>query len=150
MRAELAQAVGALLGTVSDETVKLTDGETDLIGALADVVTLARTAVERDYRGEVIDAHAPEMPTRFAKQLAMIVKGALTLGTDRPRALGLAVRCARDSVPPLRLAALADVHTHPTTIMHAVRVRLDKPRTTVDQTLQCLHALGLVTVDEDV
>jgi hypothetical protein len=150
MRGWLAEGVGTLLATVTDQEDKLTDGETDLIVALADVVTLTRTAVERDYRGDVIDAHAPEMPTRFAKQLAMIVKGALALGMDRARALALAVRCARDSMPPLRLAVLADVHTHPATTTHACRVRLDKPRTTVDQTLQCLHALGLLTVAEDV
>ena len=43
--------------------------------AAADLVTLARTGVEYDYRGDVIDAHAPEMPTRFAKQLTQIVRG---------------------------------------------------------------------------
>jgi hypothetical protein len=37
---------------------------------------VARTGVEPDYKGEVIDAHAPEMPTRFAKQLAQLVRGA--------------------------------------------------------------------------
>ena len=56
-------------------------------------MTLARTAVERDYRGDVIDAHAPEMPTRFAKQLAQMVRGGVAIGMDRAgRACGW--RCA--------------------------------------------------------
>ena len=40
--------------------------------AAADIVTYARTAVERDYRGDVIDSHAPEMPTRFVKQTGTV------------------------------------------------------------------------------
>jgi hypothetical protein len=37
----------------------------------ANLVTLSRTGVEFDYRGEMIDAHAPEMPTHLAKQLTI-------------------------------------------------------------------------------
>jgi hypothetical protein len=149
MRAELADAVAGLLGHVHDGADELTDGEADVLLALADVVTLARTGVERDYRGDVIDAHAPEMPTRFAKQLTQVVRGALALGMPRTHALALAQRCAADSVPPLRLAVLLDLLEDPdTTTTHAVRKRLDRPRATVDRELQALHMLGLLTVDE--
>ena len=75
----------------------VTGQETNRLLAAADLVTLARTAVEYDYRGDVIDAHAPEMPTRFAKQLAQIVRGGLAIGMNRADALRLALRCARDS-----------------------------------------------------
>jgi hypothetical protein len=150
MRAELSAAVAGVLAEVIDSGDELADEEADVLLHLADVVTLTRTAVERDYRGDVIDAHAPEMPTRFAKQLRMIVRGARALGMDGKGALELATRCARDSMPPLRLAVLLDVQAHPGSTTHAARVRLDRPRTTVDQALQCLHALGLVTVTESV
>jgi hypothetical protein len=43
------------------------------------------------------------MPTRFAKQLAQLMRGAISLGTTRQDALALAIRCGRDSIPPLRL-----------------------------------------------
>ena len=93
----------------------------------ADIVTMARTAVERDYRGEVIDAHMPEMPTRFAKQLAQIVRGGVAIGMPRKEAMRLAIRCARDSIPPLRLEILLDVATHPDTEVGDVRRRISKP-----------------------
>jgi predicted transcriptional regulator len=150
MRTELSAAVASVLAASTDAGAELSAEDKEVLGGLADVVTYTRTAVERDYRGDVIDAHAPEMPTRFAKQLAMVVRGARALGMDRERALALATRCARDSMPPLRLAVLRDVQAHPGSTTHAVRVRLDRPRSTVDQTLQCLHALGLVTVAEAV
>ena len=76
-------------------------------------MTLARTSVDYDYRGDVIDAHAPEMPTRFAKQLVQIVRGAVAIGMDRADALRLAIRCARDSMPPLRLAIIDDLAAAP-------------------------------------
>lgn len=149
MRAELSDAVAGLLSTV-DATVDLalTEAEAERLLALADIVTLSRTGVEHDYRGDVIDAHAPEMPTRFAKQLTQIMRGAFALGLDRDRALQIATRCATDSMPPLRLAVLLDVAAHPDSTTHAVRKRMGKPRATVDRTLQALHMLGLVAVDE--
>jgi hypothetical protein len=149
MRADLAAAVGGLLTTI-DPTANqhLAEEEVEQVLALANVVTLARTAVERDYRGDVIDAHAPEMPTRFAKQLAQVMRGAMALSMDRRYALTLARRCAADSVPPLRLAVLLDLLDHPNSTTHAVRKRLDRPRATVDRELQALHMIGLLTVEE--
>jgi hypothetical protein len=149
MRAELAAAVAGVLAGMAAEPTTITSEETDVLLAAADLVTLARTGVEYDYRGDVIDAHAPEMPTRFAKQLAQIVRGAVAVGVRRPVALRLAIRCARDSMPPLRLAIIEDLAQHPHSSTSEVRKRLDKPRNTVDRQLQALHILGVVTVDED-
>ena len=113
MRSELADAVAGVIAGMNTAPITVTDDETDMLLAAADLVTLARTGVEYDYRGDVIDAHAPEMPTRFAKQLTQIVRGAVAIGMDRADALRLAIRCARDSMPPLRLAIIDDLAAHP-------------------------------------
>jgi hypothetical protein len=149
MRVELAEAVAGVLAHVDTSVpATLAPHETDTLVGLADVVTMARTAVERDYKGDVTDAHAPEMPTRFAKQLAMLLKGAVALGIDRDRALTLATRVAVDTMPPIRLDVLLDVLDNPDSTAYAAHVRLDRPRTSTDQTLQALHALGMLTLDE--
>jgi hypothetical protein len=149
MRAELATAVaGVIAGRDPELDLSLTDDETDRLLAAANLVTLARTGVEYDYRGDVIDAHAPEMPTRFGKQLAQIVRGGLSLGMTRHRALNLALRCARDSLPPLRLAIIHDIAANPHSATRDVRRRLNKPRATVDRQLQALHMLGLLDCEE--
>ncbi|MFI8976506.1 hypothetical protein ACIGO9_26720 [Nocardia asteroides] len=149
MREELAAVVrGVLAGVDPSKAITVTDAETDLLLAAADIVTRARTGVDFDYRGEVIDAHAPEMPTRFAKQLAQVVRGAVAIGMDRTDALRLAIRCARDSMPPLRLAILDDLAAHPNSSTTEVRKRIGKPRSTVDRQLQALYMLDLVEVDE--
>jgi hypothetical protein len=148
MRADLAGAVAGVLAGMDYTPTTLTDEETDIILAAADLVTLARTGVEYDYRGEVIDAHAPEMPTRFAKELTQIIRGAVAIGIDRREALRLAIRCARDSMPPLRLAVIDDLATSPGSTTSDVRRRVNKPWHTVDRQLQALHMLGVLEVDE--
>lgn len=150
MRAELAAVVGGVLVTVNaGNVIRLTDEEQERLLEAANVVTLARTGVDYDYRGDAIDAHAPEMPTRFAKQLTQMMRGAVALGVDRTQALRLAIRCARDSMPPLRLVILDDVAAHPHTLTGEVRRRLEKQRATVDRQLQSLHLLGVLTCEEE-
>ncbi len=148
MRNKLAAAVAGVIAGMNHKPITVTDAETDALLAAADLVTLARTGVEYDYRGDVIDAHAPEMPTRFAKQLTQVVRGAVAIGVDRAEALALAIRCARDSMPPLRLAIIDDVAVHPNSTATDVRRRLNKPRATVDRQLQALHILGLLDLTE--
>ncbi|TSD95046.1 bifunctional DNA primase/polymerase [Skermania sp. ID1734] len=150
MRAELAEAVaGVLAGVDASRAIKPNEDEAETIVAAADLVTLARTGVEYDYRGDVMDAHAPEMPTRFAKELTQLVRGACAVGMDREDAMRLAVRCARDSMPPLRLEIIEDVAAHPMSTSSDVRKRISKPRSTVDRQLQALHYLGVLECFEE-
>ena len=149
MRHELGKAIEDLLGGINPATAPdLTDDEMLTLLDLADVVTRARTAVERDYAGNVVFAHAPEMPTRFAKQLAQIVRGGITLGLNRTEAMNVAVRCAGDSLPPLRLYTLTDISGNPLSRTADTVKRLQLPRMTVDRTLQELHLLGLLVVED--
>jgi hypothetical protein len=150
MRAELAAAVAGVVNGIDTKTAYvLTENDENTIVEAANIVTLARTGVETDYRGDVIDAHAPEMPTRFAKQLTQIMRGAIAIGMSRLEALQLVTRCARDSMPRLRLDVLRDVAANDDTRVLDVRRRLQKPRATVDRALQSLHFLGLLTCREE-
>src|SRR5207302_1976685 len=100
-------------------------------------------------QGRVVDTHAPEAPTRFAKQLSQLFKGACCLHISRERALALARRVARDSMPPLRLAIMEVLaQKGPSTRGSTVRQVLDKPRTTIERQLQSLNMLGLVSAEE--
>ena len=133
MRTELATAMGALVASADLSVRDLTDVESERLIKLANVVTWARSGVERDFRGSVINAHAPEMPTRFAKQLAQLVRGALSLGVSEASAMQLATRCARDSIEPLRRDLLLDVAANPVTDPDDAHKRTDRPLTTAKQ-----------------
>jgi len=150
MRKELSEAVAGLISHVSAaQADDMTEEQVDQILQAADIVTLARTGVEIDYRGDVIDAHAPEMPTRFARQLTQVLRGARAIGMGPSEAMELVIRCARDSMPPLRLAILEDISKHPDSRIIDVRRRLQRPRATADRALQALHVLGLLTCREE-
>ena len=149
MRKELSGAVGRVIAHASIEVTKLSDEEEDRILCAADITTKARTAIERDYAGNVIDAHAPEMPTRFAKQLTQLFRGGLALGVTRERAMQLAIRCAKDSIPPLRLAILLDVAAIPNSRPGDVRKSIGTPWMTVKREMEALTMLGLLVCDEE-
>jgi hypothetical protein len=148
MRGELAQVVGGVLAGMSTDALKPTGDEAERLLDAADIVTRARTAVDFDYRGNVVDSHAPEMPTRFAKQLGQVVRGAVALGVPRRDALRLAIRCARDSIPPLRRMIIDDVAKYPGSAASDVRKRVGKPWTTIDRQLKALHMLEVLDCDE--
>jgi DNA-binding transcriptional ArsR family regulator len=144
MRGELAAAVGGLVTNANTGETEISDAEVEQLVKAADIVTLARTAVERDYAGNVTNAHAPEMPTRFAKQLVQIVRGGVAIGMTRERALALALRCARDSIPPLRLEIMLDVAHHGPTQVNDVSESINKPWMTVKRELSALTMLGIL------
>jgi hypothetical protein len=145
MRRELAAAVSGIIEQVDPaEEYRLNDAETTKLVDMADVVTRARTGVERDFQGEVVDAHMPEMPTRFAKQLAQVIRGAVAIGMTPDAAMRLAVRCARDSIPPLRLEILLDVAANPDAKPGDVRKRVNRPWRTVKREMESLYTLRLL------
>jgi hypothetical protein len=67
----------------------------------------------------------------------------------RKEAMGLAIRCARDSVPPLHLEILLDVAVHERSRPVDLERRLKKPWRTVLRELQALHMLGLLYCEEE-
>jgi hypothetical protein len=151
MREQLAEITGKLLAGAqayvsAEPEPGLTEEEMTHLLGLADIVTRARTPVERDYQGNPAFAHALEMPTRFAKQLVQIARGGLLLGLDRDTAMRVAARCCHDTMPPLRRVVLADVAANPDSFTPDVADRVQIPKTTIDRTLQELQLLGLLTV----
>ena len=127
---------------------QLSDDEVEQVVKAADLVTLARSAVERDYRGEIEFAHDPEAPTRFAKQLVQLLRGAVAIGVPPDDAMRLVRRCACDSIPPLRRDILLDLAENPGSRAADVRKRISQPRNTVRRGLECLHMLGALVCEE--
>ncbi len=148
MRAELSEVVTAVLDEIDTDCAELSEEAMRTLLAAANLVTLSRTAVERDQHGQVLEAHAPEAPTRFAKMLGQLMRGSQALGLTDDHGLSIALRVAGDSVPPVRLLVLGDVLAHPSSRTSDVVKRLQRPRSSIDRTLQELHLLGLVTLED--
>jgi len=148
-RRELRQLVSRIVAEVAPkEAPELTEGERLRIFNAANLASYARTAVDTDHKGDVIDSHAPEGPARLTKQLTQLFRGLYVVGVDRSRALQLVIRCARDCLPPLRLQVLEYLAENPNSLTSGVRKGIQKPHATVDRVIQALVALGLVEQDE--
>ncbi|MFN8229229.1 MAG: helix-turn-helix domain-containing protein [Mycobacterium sp.] len=149
-RQELRALVNEIVSAVDPTAAPtLTETERDRIFRAANLASYARTAVDTDYKGEVIDSHAPEGPARLAKQLTQLFRGLYVVGVDRTYALQLVIRCARDCLPPLRLQVLEHLADNPNSFTSDVRKGIQKPHATVDRVIQALVALGLVTQQEE-
>jgi hypothetical protein len=149
MREEFATVVGRLLaGIPADHTLELADDRWDELVAGADLVTLLRTAVETDYKGDVLFAHAPEVATRLVKQLGQLMRGATAIGASVDRAFQLALRVCRDCAPPTRLRVLLDLAEHPNSKASDCGRRLGIPRQTTQRLCDTLRALELLESDE--
>jgi hypothetical protein len=147
MREQLGAVVGELLQHLDDEDVTLSDAEDDKLQKCAEITTMARTAVERGYNGDIINAHEPEMPTRFTKQLMQVVRGGVAIGLSRNAAMKLAIRIAKDSIPPLRLEIILDIAANPDSRPGDVCKRINKPWTTVKREMEALCMIGILDVE---
>jgi hypothetical protein len=143
MKAELLDAVSELWESFSPSDVKLSKDEVEIIKSLANVVTLCRTSVHYEGNSPAW-AHAPEMPTRLAKQLVQIRRGGLALGLSAQRMSEVIGRCAADTMPPVRLKILLAVRGGAVTSAE-VTARTRLPRSTVDRTLLELVMLGALS-----
>lgn len=144
MKKELSQAVKDVVDHACPAGITLTEDEAEALMAAADITTRARTSVQYDYRGDVIGSLPPEAPTRFTKQLVQVVRGGVSAGMPRPEAMRLAVRCSRDSIPPLRLQLIDFLAGHPDADTLTIVKALKKPRTSVRKELDALDQLGIV------
>ena len=144
MRRELEAAVCGLLDHLEVDLGTLT---TDEVGHLADLATLAvrcRSVVDRDPRtSEIVNVPPAEMPARLAKQLGRLLCGVRAIGADD--AWPVVIRCALDSMPANRQAALAHLAGEATAVpTSSVGTALGLPTTTVRRTLEDLEAHGVV------
>jgi hypothetical protein len=145
MRRELADATAGLLTHLTGTPHPVTGEVQGALGALAALVSRARSPVHRDWGGEVELVGEAEAPTRITKQLGQIWRACGVLGMPPAQSWEVACRCALDSIPKLRGAVIRYLAGHgepadTTTIGIAVA----HPSRTVRRTLEDLTAHGIV------
>jgi hypothetical protein len=149
MRKEMAEVMGGLIAHVDTTPHQLSEDEITKIVNAADLVTTARSAVEKDYQGNVVFAHDPEMPTRFTKQLVQLLRGGVAIGMTPEDAMQLVIRSACDSIPPIRRDILLELSKNPKQRAAAVRKAISQPYTTAKRELDALHMLKALKCDEE-
>ena len=148
MRAALAEA-GAAVFDVSEPLEPETHSaeRITLLATWADVVTLARSPVDRDYQGELDFIPDPEAPTRFVKALAQLYRGLVIIGMHDDDAWATTARVALDCVPKLRRRCIAALIQTPGATTISVAERTGHPSRSTRRALEELVAHGLVDRD---
>jgi hypothetical protein len=145
MRADLAQAVHALMANGRHEPRSLSGEEGERLVALATLVVRARSAVERDgYSREIDLIPPPEAPTRLVVVLERLLAGLDAIGLDRKTSLSVVGKAALDSIPALRLAALECLARNGSADTTSIAIAVNYPSTTARRTLEDLAAHSLV------
>ncbi len=149
MRQQLGDVVAGFLRNLQiPDDLAPDDQTTSRIVALADLVARARSQVSKDFKGDPENAHAAEMPTRVAKQLAQLWRGATACGLSADEALAVVERVAADSIPPDRRQVLVAVSTlrQPTT--HDVALVTGMSRRKADRVLQELDMMRMIRKEQ--
>jgi hypothetical protein len=146
MRAELREAVAGLFnGLELPDADTLDDGDKQRIVTLANLVTMARSPIERDRVSREIELIPdPEAPARFALVLAGLLEGLRVLGLDEQEAWRLVDKTAFDSMPALRRRILEQLAGSKKLSTREIAVALGLPTTTARRTLEDLAAHGLL------
>jgi hypothetical protein len=155
MRAELERATTGLLHHLPGKARRITPVVRQQIVALASLASQARSPVHRDYKGEIDMIDDPEAPTRMIKQLGKLWEACGLLGLPRAESWELVARCALDSMPKLRGAAVRFMATRQPGLTGApkpvttadVETELRHPRRTVFRALDDLAAHKIVEQD---
>jgi hypothetical protein len=146
MRAELREAVtGFFAGLALPDRDTLGEDDRKRLVTLADLVTMARSPIERDRATREIElVPDPEAPARFTLMLAGLLEGLRVIGLDDDEAWRLVTKTAFDSMPALRRRTLERLAKAEHTTTREVAVMLGLPTTTVRRTLEDLAAHGVL------
>ena len=113
VRERLAERVAGFIEGLPTATPSISHEQLDTLVAIAELVTRARSAVERDnWTREIAYTPTPEMPPRFSRQSVSLAQGiALVSGheavTDED--IRRVARVGLDGIPPVRRACLASL-----------------------------------------
>jgi hypothetical protein len=144
-RQALAAAAAGLLGHPPEHPpLDATPQDKRRLAKLANFVTLARSPVARDYRGEIELVMDREAPYRFVKQLYGLWRACGLLGMDREQAWEVAARVARDSLPKLRWRVLEALVGRGEQSTNTVARAVNHPYRSTKRTLEDLAAHGVV------
>ncbi len=146
MRAELRDAVtGFFAGLELPDKDTLTDTDKHRLVTLADLVTMARSPVERDRISRDIELIPdPEAPARFALMLAALLEGLRVLGLESEHAWQLVSKTAFDSMPAQRRRVIELLAATQTVATKDAALALGLPTTTARRTLEDLAAHHIV------
>jgi predicted transcriptional regulator len=152
MRARLREAFSSFIEHIDvPALVPLEATEEDLIVAISNLTTLARSAVDRDsYTREIVLVHDSEGPARIARQLHKLTCALRAMGMELPSIRDLLVKIGYDSIPsPRREVLIHLLETNETARTAEIATGIDLPTRSVERACEELTAHRLLNRAKD-
>jgi hypothetical protein len=147
MRDELAAVVAGLFADlrIPDSYPPFSSEAIDRLTALCKLGVRLRSAVERDYRGEIELIPDPEAPSRLALVLRRLLAGMELVGVPTEEAWRVLGSIVMDSAPKIRRQALALLAERGEQSTSDIAARLGYPSATTRRALEDLvaHRIGV-------
>lgn len=115
----------------------------------ATIASKARTPVDRNYRGGADHLHDSESPSRMLGGLLQLMQGAICIGIRVDDAFNMAMRCMRDSIPPMRMRIIRQLMLYSNSTVASIADALQAPWSVVDPAVQDLHHIGMLNMERD-
>jgi DNA-binding transcriptional ArsR family regulator len=73
-----------------------------------------------------------------------MIQGALALGIPLDASFNMAMRCVRDSIPPIRLEVMHYLNRHPEASVNDIMYDIQRPWNAIDKAVQALYSAGMI------
>lgn len=149
VRQKMREAFGAyiehMIDRVPKEPIELSEDYIDSIIRLCTFVSIARSPVTRNFRGEMVLSTSAEMPMRMTKQCTTLARTLTYMNKgDLTEALkGITYKVALDCIPKQRMIALSELSRHETLTTAGLASKIDYPTATVKMWLEDLNVRGI-------
>jgi hypothetical protein len=145
MRRELREAVTGLFAAFTPQPFTLTPDDGKRLSALASIVALCRSSVERDgYRREIELVPGSERPARLVLCLARLLHAMRALGEAEEKCWPLIRSVGLDCIPDLRRRVFEQLRSKSKASTKDVSVAIAYPTVTVRRALEDLTAHGVL------
>lgn len=158
LREQLAEGVAtyvaAGLKNIPTNTIELSEEIISDTIDIADLATLARSSVERNWKSreeEIVNVHPAEMPTRFAGQLQAMIQGLTILNYQETGKMEMAAgreriisKLAFNSIDRVMHICIKELSRYEEVHTAGLAVKISLPTTSVRRRLEDLNALGVV------
>lgn len=143
-----AEVYAGLEERLTQETIpRLTEEQALTFIQMSNFVTTARTAVSRDFKGNLLRANSPEGPARFSSQLINLVEMMMFVRAEQelgPEIKRFAFKIGMDSIPQQRRHALYVLASCTTATAKAVAIDIRLPTGSARAALEELNAHGII------
>lgn len=141
-----SEYIAQMISSIPAEEIVLPEQFQDDLIELCTFVSIARSPVNRNFRGEMIFSISPEMPMRMTKECSTLARTLFFMNEMKmdPNHEQIIFKVALDSIPKQRMLALESLTKYRTVTTSGLAASINYPTPTVRQWLEDLNVRKII------